>query len=164
MTMSVDALVSSLQPLAFGAPPPYTAAEFAALAGDVELPHAWHDLETQIRNVIAEERARLNAARGKGETEAARWQRPAAGCDLYWQNRARAAMAEKDTLRRDEAIDRLFWDAAGELTPVASPLSHGALETYAIRLAIAQKRAALSTEAGNAAFTRLVSKTALPEI
>ena len=35
--MSIDYLVSSLQPLAFDAPPPYTAEEFAALAGPVEL-------------------------------------------------------------------------------------------------------------------------------
>lgn len=154
--MSIDYLVSSLQPLAFDAPPPYTAEQFAALAGPVELPSAWRDLEAQMRNAIAEERARLNAARGAGETDAAKWKHPAAGCSLYWTIRARAACAEKDPLKRDAAIDRVFWDAAGELTPTASPLSYGALQTYAIRLAIAQRRAHRSAEAGNAVLDRLL--------
>ena len=153
--MSTDYLVSSLQPLAFDAPPPYTAEQFAALAGDVALPAAWTDLDAQIRNAIAEERVRLNAARGMGSTDAAAWKRPATGCALHWQNRARAALAEKDPLKRDAAIDRVFWDAAGELTPVASPLSLGALQTYAIRLRIALKRAAISKDGGNTVLDHL---------
>ena len=155
--MPIDYIVASLQPLAFDAPPPYTAEQFAALAGDVTPPPEWTDLETQMRNAIAEERARLNAARGQGETDAARWRRPAAGCALYWTNRVRAACAEKDPLKRDTAIDRVFWDAAGELTPPAAPLSRGALQTYSIRLGIALRRAARATEAGNAVFDRLTS-------
>ena len=157
MTLPIDHIVASLQPLAFDAPPPYTAEKFAAIAGEVALPPEWTDLEAQLRNVLAEERARLNAARGMGETDAARWRRPVTGCTLYWTGRMRAACAEKDPLKRDAAIDRVFWDAAGELTPAAAPLSRGALQTYAIRLSIAQRRAERSTEAGNAAFDRLTS-------
>ena len=153
--MPVDYIVSSLLPLAFDVPPPYTAEQFAAIAGEIEPPRAWLDLEAQMRNAIAEERARLNAARGSGETDASKWKRPADGCALYWTNRVRAACAEKDPLKRDAAIDRVFWDAAGELTPPASPLSRGALQTYSIRLGIALKRASRSTEAGNAVLDKL---------
>ena len=155
--MPLDYIVASLQPLAFDAPPPCTEEQFAAIAGEVAPPPEWTDLEAQLRNAIAEERARLNAARGHGETDAAKWKRPVAGCSLHWTNRVRAACAEKNPLKRDAAIDRVFWDAAGELTPPASPLSRGALQTYAIRLAIATRRAKRSTEAGNAVFDRLTS-------
>ena len=155
--MPVDYIVSSLLPLAFDVPPPYTAEQFAAIVGEIEPPRAWLDLEAQMRNAIAEERARLNAARGSGETDASKWKRPADGCALYWTNRVRAACAEKDPLKRDAAIDRVFWDAAGELTPPASPLSRGALQTYSIRLGIAIRRASRSTEAGNAVLDKLSS-------
>ena len=154
--MTTDYIVASLQPLAFDAPPPYTAEQFAAIAGNVELPAAWQDLEAQMRNAVAEERARMNSVRGAGETDASKWKRPAEGCMLYWTNRIRAACAEKDPLKRDTAIDRVFWDAAGELTPPASPLSRGALQTYSIRLGIALKRSSRSTEAGNAALDKLL--------
>ena len=157
--MSTDYIVASLQPLAFDAPPPYTAEQFAAIAWNVELPAAWRDLEGQMRNAIAEERARMNSVRGTGETDASKWKRPTEGCMLYWTNRARAACAERDPIKRDSAIDRVFWDAAGELTPPASPLSRGALQTYAIRLGIALKRASRSTEAGNAVLDKLLTVT-----
>lgn len=155
--MPLDYIVASLQPLAFDAPPPYTAEQFAAIAGDIEIPPEWLDLESQIRNAIAEERARLNNARGAGETDASKWKHPAEGCSVFWANRARAACAEKDPMKRDTALDRVFWDAAGELTPPTSPLSRGALQTYSIRLAIAIRRAARSTEAGNAALDKLLA-------
>jgi hypothetical protein len=50
-------------------------------------------------------------------------------------------------------------DAAGELTPLANPLSAGALATYAVRLEIALKRDGISQEKGNAAFDRLTEET-----
>ena len=53
---------------------------------------------------------------------------------------------------RETLLDRVWWDAAGELTPAAAPLSSGALETYAIRLRIALKRGKISKEAGAATF------------
>ena len=155
--MSTDYIVASLQPLAFDAPPPYTAEQFAAIAGEVDLPTTWRDLEAQMRNAIAEERARMNSVRGTGETDASKWKRPTEGCMLYWINRARAACTEKDPIKRDTASDRVFWDAAGELTPPASPLSRGALQTYSIRLGIALKRASRSTEAGNKTLDTLLS-------
>lgn len=146
--MSVDYIAASLQPLSFDGPPPYTWEQFMALMPDGFNPDAstrWADLETQMRNAMA-------VARG-GE----RFCRPASGCDLYWQNRVAAAFQEKDPLRRETALDRVWWDAAGELTPAASPLSSGALETYAIRLRIALKRNAISKDAGDAIFGRLTA-------
>ena len=147
--MSVDYIVASLPPLKFGEPAGISAEQFAALALryiDAELKR-WGELETQIKNAIAE-------ARG-GE----KYKRPVAGCSLYWKNRALAAFQEKDILKREELLDRVFWEAAGELTPVESPLGKGALATYAVRLQIALKRAKISTTAGNAAFDRLTAST-----
>ena len=150
--MTTDYLVSSLPALAFGAPAPITWERFRSLAGDeaCEPPAKWKDLETQMRNAIAE-------ARG-GE----RWTRPAEGCSLHWRDRVLACFQEKDVLRREELLDRTWWDAAGELTPPSSPLGKGALATYAVRLRIALKRDAISAEKGLAAFDRLTAETGQP--
>jgi hypothetical protein len=146
--MTVDYIVASLPTLSFGQPPALTWDEFLARAGeDFRLPSAWTDLETQLRNAAAE-------ARG-----GARWKRPAEGCSLYWKNRVASCFAEKDVLRREDALDRVWWDAAGELTPVAEPLGRGAIATYAVRLTIALRRARASREAGEAAFDRLTAAT-----
>ena len=151
--MSIDYTVASLQPLAFDGPAPYTWEQFRAMLPDgvlsadgasVASPR-WRELETQLRNAMA-------AARG-GE----KYRRPVSGCDLYWQGRVTAAFQERDPLRRETLLDRVWWDAAGELTPPASPLSRGALETYAIRLQIALKRNRISKEAGDAIFDRLTA-------
>ena len=147
--MSTDSLVSSLPALRFGEPPAITWERFVAeCGGEVALPEAWNDLETQLRNAMAE-------ARGGGE----KFRHEAKGCSLYWKNRVLACFSEKDVLKRDEMLDRTWWDAAGELTPAASPLGVGALATYAVRLKIALKRAQISTEAGNAAFDKLTEET-----
>ena len=146
--MTVDYIVASLPGLAFGAPAPISQEAFDALApGDALADglRGWGDLETQLRNAMA-------AARG-GE----KWLRPASGCSLYWQNRVTACFQEKDVAKRDELLDRVWWDAAGELTPPAAPLGKGALATYSIRLKIALKRGGISREAGNAAFDRLTA-------
>ena len=151
--MSVDYIVASLPSLAFGAPAPISWEKFVAQAGSQpagRLLAAWKDLETQLRNAMAEAR--------NGESR----KRPADGCSLYWKNRVLACFQEKDVLKRDELLDRVWWDAAGELTPPASPLGEGALATYAIRLKIALKRSQISKDAGNAAFDRLTAETRVP--
>ena len=147
--MSTDYIVSSLPTLAFNASAPLSWEDFVSRGGGVPPPQAqaWDDLETQLRNAVAE-------ARG-GE----KYQRPASGCSLYWKNRVLACFQEKDVLKRDELLDRVWWDAAGELTPPAAPLGAGALATYAIRLKIALKRTKISTDAGNAAFDQLTAET-----
>ena len=147
--MSTDYIVSSLPTLAFGAPAPISWEKFTQGGGGVPPPQAkiWADLETQLRNAVAE-------ARG-GE----RFKRPADGCSLYWKNRVLACFQEKNVAKRDELLDRVWWDAAGELTPPSEPLGKGALATYAIRLKIALKRSLISKDAGNASFDRLTAET-----
>ena len=147
--MSTDYIVSSLPTLAFNAPAPLSWERFCESCGGegAPIPVKWTDLETQMRNAIAE-------ARG-GE----RFKRPADGCSLYWKNRVLACFQEKDVAKRDELLDRVWWDAAGELTPPSEPLGKGALATYAIRLKIALKRTMISKDTGNAAFDRLTAET-----
>lgn len=153
--MPIDYTVASLQPLYFNGAAPYTWADFARMlpadcltdGGGFAHSAKWNDLEAQLRNAMA-------LARG-GEKDV----RATAGLSLYWQNRVTAAFGEKNPLKREALLDRVWWDAAAELTPLSSPLSRGALETYAIRLRIAIKRAAVSKEAGNAVFDRLTAET-----
>ena len=71
-----------------------------------------------------------------------------------------AAFQEKDPAKRERLLDQVRWDAAGDLTPAASPLSAAAAFTYAIRLAISIRRAALGTDAGNEVFNRLTAASA----
>jgi len=149
--MSVGYIVASLPGLRFGEKPAITWEKFCEIAGvgvDVGVGvDRWRDLETQLKNAVAE-------ARG-----GAKYARPAEGCSLYWKKRIADCFAEKDVLKRDEALDRVWWDAAEEITNGADPLGKGALATYAIRLKIALKRAKISTDQGNAAFDRLTEKT-----
>ena len=150
--MTTDYIVSSLPTLSFEAPAPLSWERFAAIAGEAVPVEAllapFADLETQLRNAMAE-------ARGGSE----RFRRSADGCSVYWKNRVLACFQEKDVARREELLDRVWWDAAGELTPPAAPLGDGALATYAVRLRIALKRSRISADAGNAAFDRLTAET-----
>jgi len=145
--MSIDYIIASLPSLTFGAPAPIGWDRFCEIVGTDVVPSAWTDLEVQLRNAQAE-------ARG-GDCS----KHPAVGCSLYWKNRILACFQEKDVLKRDELLDKVWWDAAAELTDVTAPLGKGALATYAIRLKIALKRSKISTEAGNAAFDRLTAET-----
>ncbi|MBO5940798.1 MAG: hypothetical protein J6R18_06370 [Kiritimatiellae bacterium] len=152
--MPIDYIAASLQPLSFDGQAPYSWDQFLSLmpAGFV-VPDAvtgvgsarWSEIETQLRNSIA-------IARGSEKHC-----RIASSCDLYWQNRVSAAFQEKDPLKRETLIDRVWWDAAGELTPLSSPLSYGALETYALRLKIVLKRNGVSKKDGDAIFDKLTS-------
>jgi len=146
--MTTDYIVSSLPALQFGAPAPMAAEAFEALAGDAAkralVP--WKDLETQLRNALAE-------ARGGG----AKFRRPAEGCSVYWRKRVLDCFAEKDVAKRDEMLDRVWWDAAGELVKPSDPLGPGALAAYAVRLKVALRRSKISRDAGNAAFDAVVS-------
>ena len=146
--MTTDYIVSSLPALQFGAPAPMAAEAFEALAGDAAkralVP--WKDLETQLRNALAE-------ARGGG----AKFRRPAEGCSVYWRKRVLDCFAEKDVAKRDEMLDRVWWDAAGELVKPSDPLGPGALAAYAVRLKVALRRSKISRDAGNAAFDAVVA-------
>lgn len=150
--MSIDYIVTSLPTLRFGEPTPISWTKFAETVGDdallARLEGKFADLETQLKNAVAFARV--------GNDDFAH---DADGCSVYWKNRVLAAFQEKDVARRDELLDKVWWDAADELTPPASPLGEGALATYAIRLKIALKRAKISKEQGNAAFDRLTAET-----
>ena len=150
--MTTDYTVASLPALAFGAGAPITRAAFEEAAGGTGFTAAlaakWRDLETQLRNALAE-------ARGGGE----KFRRPADGCSVYWRARVLDCFAEKDVAKRDEMLDRVWWDAAGELAAPADPLGPGALACYAVRLGIAERRSRISKDAGNAAFDRLTAET-----
>ena len=147
--MTVDYTVASLPSLVFGNPAPMTWEKFAGFTGYAGHPAKWRELETVLRNAMAE-------ARG-GE----RMKRPSSVCSLYWKNRVLACFQERDVARREELLDRVWWDAADELTPLTNPLSAGALATYAVRLEIALKRDKISQNRGNAVFVRLTEETRL---
>ena len=147
--MSVDYIVASLPALQFDAPAPISWEKFIAAAPDADdivAKSGWSDLETQLRNAMA-------AARN-----GAKYMRRADGCSLYWKNRIIACFTEKDVAKRQDLIDRVWWDAAGELTPPESPLGKGALATYAVRLKTAIRRSAASKENGKEAFDRLTAE------
>lgn len=172
--MAADYLIASLPPLAMDGPAPLTMERFlsacrdqigekatagieAALAcapSSHPVAERWRDLETQLRNAAAAERARIAGQ------DPAKWRRPATGCALYWTNRVTAAFQEKDPAKRERMLDLVRWDAAGELTQPASPLSSAAAFTYAIRLAISIRRSAMGTDAGNEVFNRLTAASA----
>jgi len=148
--VSTDYLVASLPALVFGQPAPLSREQFDDRCGALCRPvleGPWRDLETQLRNALAD-------ARG-----GAKYRRPATGCSLYWANRVAACFQEHDAFRREELIDKVWWDAAGELTPPTDPLGKGALATYSVRLDIALKRSRISTDGGYAAFDSLTSET-----
>jgi hypothetical protein len=147
--MTVDYIVASLPSLVFGNPAPMTWEKFAEFTGYAGHPAKWLEMETALRNAMAE-------ARG-GE----RMKRPSNVCSLYWKNRVLACFQERDIAKREELLDRTWWDAAEELTPLTSPLSAGALTTYAVRLEIALKRDKISQNRGNAVFDRLTEETRL---
>ena len=152
--MSVDSIVASLPALRFGDAAPLSWEKFLAACGDASgrvtdglREGVWADLDTQLRNAMAE-------ARG-GD---AKFRRSATGCSLYWRDRVRACFQEPDVLKRDELLDRVWWDAAGELTPPSAPLGRGALLTYAVRLGIALRRSAISAEKGGSALDRMTAQ------
>ena len=144
---TIDYIVASLPALAFGAPAPMTWERFMEIAecNDSLGGEKWRDLETQLRNAMAE-------ARG-----GTKYVRAANGLSLYWKNRVLACFQERDIAKRDELLDRVWWDAAEELRNPISPLSKGALAAYAVRLKIAIKRDGISKDLGNYVFDRLTA-------
>ena len=142
--MPIEYIVASLPALSFGAPAPLSWEKFLEASEGRFDESAFKDLETQLRNAISE-------ARGGGEKN----RRPVSGMSLYWKNRMLACFQEKDVLKRDELVDRVWWEAAGEVADPVAPLGEGALLAYALRLKIALKRTKISKEAGMAAFDRL---------
>lgn len=142
--MTIDYIVAGLPSLEFGAKAPISWDGFRQAVGDdaliARLERRFDDLDIQLRNAVA-------TARGGAEDA-----RAAQGCSLYWRDRVSACFQEGDVARRQDLLDRVWWDAAGELVPPASPLGEGALAAYALRLKIALRRDRVSAAEGNAAF------------
>lgn len=151
--MTIDYIVASLPTLVFDLAPAITWEKFVGLCAEAgktpdELTgKKWADLVTQLKNAIAIQRG------------GAKWVRECEGCSVYWRTRITHAFQEKDVAKREELIDKIWWDAAEELTDLTSPLGSGALATYAIRLKIALKRAKISVDAGNTVFDKLTAET-----
>lgn len=147
--MTIDYIVSSLPALEFGSAPQLTMEQFAEITGGeaLKMPKRWLDLDAQLRNALVE-------ARG-GE---AKYFRPSDTLSLYWKNRVLACFQEKSVMRREELLDRVWWDAAGELIDITSPLGKGSLYAYAVRLKIAIKRASLSKEKGEKVLEAVTSE------
>ena len=169
--MSADYLISGLPGLCFDAPPATSMEKFlsdarsqlsASDADGIEAIVAgtpsshpmvakWRDIDTQMRNAIAVERAR------KAEKDPAKWLRSAEGCSLFWKNRIVAAFNEKDPASRERLIDLARFEAADELVPVTSPLSVAAVFAYAVKLSIVLRRAAMNANDGNGVFDSLTA-------
>ena len=143
--MSVDYIVSSLPLLSFSQPAPIGWERFAAICGDSMgsvgeiVEGRWRDIETQLRNAAALSRGSERSCRA------------AKGCSVFWRNRVASCFQEKDPMKRQTLLDRVWWDAAGELADPASPLGLGALAAYAVRLRLAIGRSRISQEEGMAA-------------
>lgn len=146
--MTVDYIVSSLPALVFGEKAPLSWEKFSEIADGNYDPDAFRELETQLKNAVAE-------ARG-GE----KYIRPAEGVSLYWKNRTLACFQERDVAKREKLLDKVWWDAAGSLTDLVSPLGKGALATYAVRLKLLLKNSRYSPEAGEKALARLTDSPA----
>ena len=130
---------------------PDAAAAAALLRGehsDHPFAAAWRDKDTILRNAIARERARAAGA------DAARWTRPAAGCDSQIENEVDEAFQEADPLRRERALDKVRWLIADELQG-PDPLSVKVALAYALKLALATRWARFDTEQGRKTFDAL---------
>lgn len=149
--MNIYYTVSSLPELTFFQPPSISWEKFCEAVGGEEeaarLEEKFAVLDTLLRNAIAEAR------------DGADCMRPQSGCSIYWKNRILACFRESDVAARETALDRVRWDAAGELTPPAAPLGEGALATYAVRLKIALRRAAVSSARGMEIFDKMMAET-----
>jgi hypothetical protein len=174
--MSADYLISSLPSVSFDSQPPVTkeyffsAVEtqlsqsdasavksvFSGTYSSHPLAKKWFDLETQLRNAMATERAK------RIEKDPSKWTKPAEGLSVFWTGKIAEAFNEKNPAQREKLLDQVFFAAAEELTPVTSPLSAAAAFTYAVRLKIAIKRASFNEAQGNEVFDKLTA-AASPE-
>ncbi|MDR2849565.1 MAG: DUF2764 family protein [Verrucomicrobiota bacterium] len=116
---------------------------------------AWTDKEALLRNAAARQRARASGG------DAARWLRPAQGCDTRIEAGVEEAFQEGDPLKREKALDRLRWTLLDELQG-CDPLSVRVVFAYAAKLALAARRAALDPAKGSAVFDTLTAKPIPP--
>ncbi len=112
----------------------------------------WMAREIQLRNAVA----RARAARRK--TDAAGSIRPHTGFDNYIEDAVESAFDLSTPLEREQALDRLRWTLLDELAGV-DPFAVTVVLAYAAKLRIAQRWAALDTEAALARVDNALSST-----
>jgi len=112
----------------------------------------WQAREIQLRNAIA----RARAARRK--RDAAGSIRTHTGFDTGIEEAVENAFSLPNPLEREQALDRLRWTVLDELAGV-DPFAVSVVLAYAVKLRIAQRWAALDTEAALARVDEALSKT-----
>jgi hypothetical protein len=171
-------LVSSLPALRFEEPPPLSfktflaacrahlsPADLAAIDALCEERRArpnhpalaqWHDKDVQLRNALARFRAdRLHA-------DEAPFLRVHDGFDVRVERVAAEAYGKTSPLERESLLDRFRWTLAEELG-VNNPFSGAAVLSYALRLQIAERWAALNDADGTQTVERIASRTVSSE-
>jgi len=167
-------LAASLPSISMDAPPALASGEFLAAcreqltAGDLaeveallsdplaaqgRFSSAWQAWETQFRNTIAEVRAE------REKRDAAPFLRPEAAFDAGIEHEVLNAFSHHSPLDRERALDRARWRKAEALAGFL-PFSADAIKSYALRLQLAERWAALDRAAGNERVDRLVSRPA----
>ena len=170
--MNLSYFISSLPMLAQGRAPGLSAEEFRSLCkAQLSAPLAraaealldgvddvhpfvreWRDLDAQIRNAVAAERAKR-----RGLTPAETPRRPVSGCDASIAPAVAAAFALSDPLRREEALDAIRWSAIESIQGV-DPFSERVVLAYAAKLPLVARRAAIDKEGGLGRFVALTAK------
>lgn len=163
--MSYPYFAASLPMLSFGAPPPFTAAEFEASArtalsakdfaavravcGTEDCAHPWvrrhRRDETQIRNCVARERA----ARLGGGVDAERFMRPHAGWSCEIERAVQDAFREPDPAARHRALARLRWNLADDAAGFDFS-AIGAILAFRVKLGVLEDLAKADREKGAA--------------
>jgi len=111
----------------------------------------WHNRETRIRNaVVAARAARLKA-------EAGPHLRPQAGISLFVENAVQDALSRPTPLTRDMALDHLRWREADEFAG-HDPFALRAILSYAVKLRLAWRWAAMDKDAGIVKLNELINQ------
>lgn len=171
--MSYTYFAATLPMQHFGAPPAMTVAEFAALcrehvsradsatlsalldggATKNAFVKKWRDADTQIRNAVAKLRAQ-NIGAG---ADAAKWLHTHDGYSVLIETTVAAAFQESDPMKREQTIEKLRWDLAGDIAGL-DMFSFAAILAYAIRLGIAEHLSSANTEKGEARLRDIANK------
>jgi len=116
---------------------------------------AWHDIEGQLRNALAEERA------SRLQKDAQPYLRPREGFDPAVGRAAAEAFGKTNPLQREQMLDRFRWRQLEALAGF-NPFSGSALLAYGVRLKLAERWNRMSEEQGSAKADALVARTPVP--
>jgi len=113
---------------------------------------AWANKETQIRNAVVRHRAT------RARQDAAPHLRPQKGVDLFVEKRVSDAFARPSPAERELALDRLRWTVLDELAGF-DPFTGPAILSYALKLKLAGRWAAMDPEKGRTAAEQMVNRS-----